>query len=187
MDELTVFCRQIRSRSSDHRKAIYLLFQAEIYSQTISILRQELDSMVRVIYLLSVDDIEYRRKLIKDSVEGRQWRSKDGKKKITDKEMVDHANELQGWARSVYKFGCSFIHLSAFHDYNDRDPLGLIAEEEKEDIIRHIRSYHGGPFTRSPTIKDLYPYFPMIFDKVSGNLECYIKDLENEVTGEKLT
>lgn len=120
--------------------------------------------MVRVIYLLSIDDLEYRRKLIQDSAEGRQWRSKDGKKKITDKEMVDHANSLQGWAQSVYKFGCAFIHLSAFHDYNDRDPLELITPGEKVDIINHIRAYHGGLFTMNPTIQDLYPYFPKIFD-----------------------
>ena len=47
---------------------------------------------------------------------------------ITDKEMVELAQELQGWTESVYKFGCAFIHLSGLHDYNSRDPLSLVSE-----------------------------------------------------------
>ncbi len=54
-----------------------------------SILRQELDSLVRVIFLLSQSERTYRSTLIADSVEGRQWTKKGGKGRITDRELVD--------------------------------------------------------------------------------------------------
>lgn len=47
------FCRQVRSRSKEHQKAIGLLSEAGLAGQMVAILRQELDSMVRVIYLLA--------------------------------------------------------------------------------------------------------------------------------------
>jgi hypothetical protein len=126
IDYLNIFCRQIRNRSNEHRQAVHLLSYAELPSQIVSILRQELDSMVRVVYLLTIPDMILRDELIKASVEGNQWElttTKGKKRRVTDKEMVELANHLQGWTRSVYRFGCAFIHLSNFHDYQDRDPM----------------------------------------------------------------
>jgi hypothetical protein len=57
--------------------------------------------------------------------------------------MVDLAQILQGWTRSVYKFGCAFIHLSSLHDYNERDPLSQLPAEEKE--ITSLRQSLGEP------------------------------------------
>ena len=48
IDCLMLFCRQVRSRSDEHSQAVKLLFPAKVSSQIISILRQELDSMIRV-------------------------------------------------------------------------------------------------------------------------------------------
>jgi hypothetical protein len=79
----------------------------------VAVLRQELDSMIRVIYLLSQSDIAFRDELIQASVEGKQWVAKGTKHRVTDKEMVELANELHGWTESVYRFGCAFIHLSS--------------------------------------------------------------------------
>jgi hypothetical protein len=88
-----------------------------------AILRQELDSMVRVIYLLT-QTVEHRTLLINTSVQGKKW------PKVTDKEMVDIAQKLQSWTQSAYKFSCAFIHLSGLHDYKHRDPLLLLSPEE---------------------------------------------------------
>jgi hypothetical protein len=77
-----------------------------------AVLRQELDSMVRCIFLLSVSDRHYRNRLIADAVNGRQWRAQDGKGKLTDRDMVELSSKLHGWTRNVYAFGCGFIHLS---------------------------------------------------------------------------
>jgi hypothetical protein len=111
MTPLKAFCRAVRARSYENAEAIRLLHSGGVTSQVVSILRQEVDSLVRVMYLLSITDMSYQEQLIKESIEGRQWRTKDGKKKITDREMVELANTMHGWTSSVYKFGCAFIHL----------------------------------------------------------------------------
>jgi hypothetical protein len=163
----------------ENRKAISLLQRGDLPSQIVAILRQELDSMIRVIYLLSVSDKNHRAKLIQASAEGKYWTQAGTRKRITDRDMLELANKLQGWAESVYRFGCGFIHLSSFHDYRERDPMETISSEEKESVLRYMRYYHGGPLAPNPTFKDLIPYLPMVFEKISANLECYLKDLEH--------
>ena len=44
--------------------------------------------------------------------------------------MVDLAQGLHGWTQLVYRFGCSFIHLSDLHDYQARDPFNLLRFED---------------------------------------------------------
>lgn len=179
MPNKTIFVRQIRSRSLENRRAMELLAGANLAGQMISVLRQELDSMVRVIYLLT-QGLPRQELLIDASVRGEQWTQQASRAKVTDREMVDLANALQGWTRSVYKFGCAFIHLSNLHDYNDRDPLLQLPEDERNDVLEHCRFYHGGPSTDTETFDGLVPYLPLIFEKVSGNLEYYIEQLEND-------
>lgn len=155
-----------------------LLAGAKLAGQMISVLRQELDSMIRVIYLLTQNP-ERRELLIGASVQGKQWSQEASRAKVTDKEMVDLAQVLQGWTQSVYKFGCAFIHLSGLHDYNDRDPLSELPTEERSDILKHCRYYHGGPAPTAERFEDLVPYLPRVLEKISGNLECYLEALEN--------
>jgi hypothetical protein len=177
---IETFCRQIRARSAEHRGAIGALQSAP--GQIVAILRQELDSLVRVIFLLSQADRRYRNELIDASVSGKKWTAKGTHRKITDREMVDFADTLHGWSHSVYQFGCGFIHLSSLHDYRDRDPLAQIPEAEREAILSHLRNYHGGPSSESPTFNDIVPLLPMVFHKIADNLECYVKQLEKEET-----
>jgi hypothetical protein len=179
MNHLEVFCRQVRSRSEEHRKAMQLLYTADLSSQIVSVLRQELDSMIRVIYLLSISDMAYRDDLVKASVEGKSWTKKSGKGRITDRDMVNLADKLQKWTESVYRFGCAFIHLSAFHDHQDRDPMSMISDDDKAAILKHMRYYHGGPSEPDPTFKDLIVYLPMVFEKISSNLDHYVEELES--------
>ena len=76
--------------------------------------------MVRVIYLLRIKDLTERNKLITSTLNGEKWKKKNEKGKITtitDKEMVEQANNLKGWSLSVYKFGCAFIHLSKYKEF----------------------------------------------------------------------
>lgn len=175
---LEVLCRQIRARSAEHKQAMQLLHHGRVISQMIAILRQEVDSMIRVIFLLSIPDITYRQQLIDAAVNGDKWKVKGKNARITDREMVDLAQSLQGWTQSVYKFECAFIHLSNCHDHESRDPLSTLNSSEKADILRHMRHYHGGPSNNNPSFEELSYYFPMVFDKIAGNLECYLNDLE---------
>src|SRR4030042_1302120 len=124
----------------------------------VSILRQELDSMIRSIYLLSIEDRATRNQLIEASINGKDWRltiANGKQKKVTDRDMVELANQLQGWTESVYRFGCGFIHLSNLHDHHARDPMSLIPASEKAVILQHMRHYHGGPLQPHPTFLDL--------------------------------
>ena len=172
MSEMDTFIRQIRSRSTEHTKAMGLLSKAQLAGQMVSLLRQELDSLVRVIYLLSLP-VERRAHLISSSVNGKKWC-------VTDREMVDLSQKLIGWTQSVYKFGCAFIHLSSFHDYANRDPLKQLPLNEQKDIIQHCRHYHGGPMSEEPMFADLVSYLPRVLEKIAGNLEYYVEKLETE-------
>ena len=180
MTSLDIFCRQVRSRSNEHSAAITLLGAQRLISPLIGILRQELDSMIRVIFLLSIRDRSYRAQLIDAAVQGRRWTHKGTRKRITDRNMVELASTLHGWTESVYKFGCAFIHLSNFHDHGSNDPFLTLSKRERDDVLAHMRQYHGGPCGQNPTFDDLLPFLPRVFDKIAGNLECYVKHLESD-------
>lgn len=133
--------------------------------------------MVRVMFLLALKDRRQRMKLVEDSVAGRPWRSANGRR-ITDREMVNLANTLTGWAESVYRFGCAFIHLSNFHDRLARDPFKALPASERRHIVSHIEYYHGALRTKTPGIGDILPLVPRVFEKISGNLRSYLDVLE---------
>lgn len=177
------FCEMIRKRSIENGKAITKLCNSQnIISPSVSILRQELDSMIRVIYLLKQTAAE-RDRLISDTLQGKIWKAmnkNDKLVKITDYQLVELSNELNGWTKSVYKFGCAFIHLSDFHNHEVEDPFQKLTSQEKQSILEHMRYYHGGPSGNSPTLRELLFYIPQVFEKIKSNLQCYIKELEKE-------
>lgn len=177
-EDLRILCRQIRSRSAEHQAALWCLHPAGLHGQVVSILRQEVDSLVRVVYLLHVSDDARRADLVRDAVEGIQWTQPQSRRRVTDREMAELANGLNGWTLSVYKFGCAFIHLSSFHDYRERDPMEMISQDEREAILSHMRHYHGGPCENRPSFEELAFFLPAVFQKISSNLECYLKQLE---------
>ena len=49
MDALPVFLRQVRNRSKEHERAMQVLAREGFAGQMVAVLRQELDSMVRVV------------------------------------------------------------------------------------------------------------------------------------------
>lgn len=155
-----------------------LLEHAGLAGQMVAILRQELDSMVRVIYLLAHGP-GHRDQLILASINGQKWLQENSCASVTDRKMVDLAQHLQGWTQCVYKFGCAFIHLSSLHDYADRDALANLPDQERAAILDHCRSYHGGPKADDAGFGDLVPFLPRVLKKISSNLECYLAMLEN--------
>jgi hypothetical protein len=131
MEDVRMFCEILRKRSCEHAEAMKRV--NDLPGMMASILIQELDSMVRAIYLLSISDFDERKRLIKQTLAGHKWTklTNNGKtKSITDREMVELSNVLQGWTLSVYKFGCSFIHLSNYHDYSSVNPFTQIDSDE---------------------------------------------------------
>lgn len=176
------FCELIRNRSEENRRAIQCFAQPHnVLSPAFSILRQELDSMIRVIYLLSIKDLSERHRLVESTLRGEKWkvRTQNGKwKNVTDREMVDLSQKLQGWTQSVYMFGCAFTHLSDFHNHFVENPFNKLDDSEQQNILSHMRHYHGGPSHDNPDMKELSLYVPQVFEKVASNLECYLKQLE---------
>ncbi len=89
VDNLEIFCRQVSSRSRENSRAFFLLYHEKHYGNSLSIIGQEIDSMIRVVYLLTVGDLNYRQELIDASVKGERWRYKGSTKPITDRDMVE--------------------------------------------------------------------------------------------------
>lgn len=184
MDDTTqVFCTMIENRSNENRQAMNCFGDPlSVLSPAFSVLRQELDSMVRVLYLLQMTDFDERTRLIESTLNGEKWQvpTQNGKLRyVTDKDMVDIAQRLHGWAKSVYKFGCAFVHLSDFHNHFAEDPFQKLSIIEKQEILAHMRQYHGGPLHDDPNVGEISVYLPRVFEKVSGNLEYYIRALRN--------
>ena len=179
-ESLVAFCRAVRERSTENRDAMHRLMAGRLIGNAVGVFRQELDSLVRVLYLLSIRDKAYRQKLIDDTVAGKRWRRRDSKAYVTDREMVDAANRMHGWAESVYRFGCAFIHLSKLHDYHTTDPFLALPAEERAQLLDHLRRYHGGPDGGAPIFADIVPYLPRVLDKISSNLKVYIADLSKQ-------
>jgi len=173
-----IFVRQVRERSRENEESLRLLHGKNLSSNVVSILRQELDSLVRVIYLLSQSDRAYRSTLIEASVNCRQWTKKGGKGRITDREMVELSSSLFNWAKNVYEFGCAFIHLSSFHDYATRDPMERISPADRATIASYMNYYHLTHLSPTVTFPEILPYLPAVFEKIRSNTECYLKNLE---------
>jgi hypothetical protein len=57
--------------------------------------------------------------------------------------------------------------------------MKAISFEDKKDIILYLQQYHSAKLCNDPSIQDIAPYFPQIFHKIKGNLECYLITLEN--------
>ena len=178
MDNKEQFCNIVRQRSKENKEAIGLLSRTGLTGQVMSVLRQELDSLVRVIFLLSLP-LDERNHLISLTLSGKKWKLRNNAQ-VTDKQMVELSDTLNGWTNSVYKFGCAFIHLSTFHDYTFNDPFENLEIIEINSIKAHLNNYHNFPMTNDLTIKSISFYLPMVFDKIEGNLEYYIKNLEEQ-------
>lgn len=180
MDNTEKFCKIVRQRSKSNEQAINLLSRAGLTGHMMSVLRQELDSMVRVLFLLR-QTIEEREHLISLTLTGKKWKLRSNAN-VTDKQMVELADTLNGWTESVYKFGCAFIHLSSYHDYAFNDPFENLGRDEIDLIKNHLNNYHFFPMTNDLTIQSISYYLPMVFNKINENLECYVKDLEERKT-----
>lgn len=180
------FCTMIRNRSDENRRAMHCFLAPHgVLSPAFSILRQELDSMIRVIYLLQITDLAERSRLIKSTLRGEKWKVPTPKGKsrdVTDREMVDISQKLQGWTQSVYRFGCAFVHLSDFHNHHSQNPFQRLTETEQQDVLSHMRNYHGGPLHDNPTMEEFSQYLPRIFEKIADNLKCYVEHLERGET-----
>ena len=174
------FCKIIRERSAEHISAGKLLYENGLYGQYISVLRQELDSLVRVVFLLS-KDLNMREHFINQTLNNIKWTQPNSRNIITDRQMVNLTNRLNGWTNSVYRLGCAFIHLSPLADYKNENPFLQLTDSKVVDIKQHLHQYHEFNLSNDLNMATIIPYLPKVLEKIAGNLECYIEDLENYV------
>ena len=176
MDDLNQFCNIVRTRSEENLKTIKLLYENKLYGNCVSILRQELDSMVRVLFLLTCEQAQ-RMTYIRQTLCGEKWHN--GKRIITDANMVQNVIKMYGWAKNVYLFGCSFIHLSMSHYYTKEDPFKLLSQSQINTIKNFMVQYQEFPKELSITFETMKPYLLKIFEKINDNLECHLDALSS--------
>lgn len=178
----------VRARSAELQQGMDLVAQHHLLSVAIGLLRQELESLVRVLYLVSERDLGVREELITASVAGERWTKQRGYAHLTDAELVRLAEKQHpGWVKQVYGFGCSFIHLSDAHDYLCRDPFRALPETERRIIVRQLNWYHHAELSTDSRFEDVARLAPDVLKKISSNLAHYVTMLErNDVLGEGL-
>ena len=181
--ELAVFCRQVRARSAELQEAMPWVAARGLDSIAVGFPRQELDSLVRVMFLLAQSDRAERTRLVADAVNGQPWRMRTAAGKwnrVTDAEMVALADGFNGWARNVYRFGCAVIHLSHLHDHQARDPFQSLVFEDREVVSFQLNHYHGASLSPASSFTDVSRWVPAVLSKVSTSLDQYLKYLEED-------
>ncbi|GAB6122462.1 hypothetical protein [Dysgonomonas termitidis] len=184
MTQKDAFCNLLRERSKEHRLAISLMIENGLYGQAISILRQELDSMVRTIFLLEKSDINVRNHYMSQTLNNQKWTFPNSRTLVTDRHMVEFSNNLYGWSLSVYKLGCAFIHLSPMSNYTNKNPFFYLPDTEIQDIKQHLHHYHNFSLEEELNMNTVIPYLQRVFTKVADNLEYNITLLEEEKISE---
>jgi len=178
------FCKILKERSNEHRAAAILMLGNRMYGQVISILRQELDSMVRTIFLLEKSDINIRNHYMLQTLNNQKWTFPNSRTLVTDRHMVDLSNNLYGWSLSVYKLGCAFIHLSPMNNYINENPFSYLPDTEIQDIKQHLHHYHNFSLEDELNMETIVPYLSKVFMKIADNLEYNIEQIEKEKIGE---
>ena len=161
--DIKKFCKIVKKRSEENMRSFKLLHKAGCYGNCVSILRQELDSYIRVIYLHMVKDDDLQKICIENTLNGKRW-------KITDAEMLKKVSEIDGWEQMVYKLGCSCIHLSNFHNYATENPFKALFKEDQEVIRNHVKWYHNIDVDLN-NFETIIPVLPLVMEKISENLQ----------------
>ncbi|WP_395297270.1 hypothetical protein ACF9IK_30420 [Kitasatospora hibisci] len=184
-EDVSAFCRAVEARSEEHRKAMDVAVSEGWWAIAGSVLRMELDSLIRVNYLLRNPDT--RERILASCAAGKGF--KDHRSRIPDADMVRIAETGNPWVRNVYHFGNRLVHLTNVHDYAWADPFRAFEKDEREEVIGYLNHYHGsaveGPsLDSSATFLDIAAYAPHVLRKIASNLRISSERLYQEVTGD---
>ena len=179
---ISQFIELVKNRSEENRLSLNNLYENHLLGNCISILRQEIDTFIRIIYLGRLDSVHERERLITLTFNDEKWNTltiNNKTKNITDKDMVDIASEIKGYVQYLYKFGCGFIHLSNYHNYKTENPFDRLNLGEQIDIKFYLHQYHGFPIENDLTIETIEYLIPDVFNKISQNMLYYNEQLLN--------
>lgn len=158
--------------------------EENLLSTQMSTIREEVDSLLRVIYLLGVSDYNELTDIIGNSFDQRMFgptRADGGTRRILDKSMIEAAAAQFDWLETLYDFGCSFIHLTGLHSYQERDPFRMLSPSEQEVIVEFVNRYYRATISANSQFTEVAHYLPQIFRKVAENLERLLGDLQEHV------
>lgn len=164
------------------QEAMQLITERGLTSVAVGLLRQELDSLVRVLFLLAQSDRALRSSLVSAAISGERWRVPTpvgGSALVTDRDLIEAADRYTGWSRRVYLFGSSFIHLSDRHDHQARDPFKALPVEERDVIVEQLNHYHGAALTAESGFDEVAALVPRVLNKISCSLENNLNRLEH--------
>jgi hypothetical protein len=169
----------ILQRLDENRKSFDLLFGIKHYGNCISIMRQELDQVIKLLFLLNSTKNE-QNQYIESSINNHKWfiTNLDHKKEyITEESLTKYSETLSGWDKSIYEFGLAFGSLANTFNYGTKDPIKGMGENEKEKIYNYISEYHNKNFPREYDLSILILELPTILNKISINLASYMDRL----------
>jgi hypothetical protein len=176
ISEKDEYKRIISQRLGENWKSFKILFGLKHYGNCISIMCQELDQIISLLFLLNRNQYE-KEHLVRLSINSQKWFFLNGDNKkvyITEKEIINYADSLQGWEKGIYEFGLSFQCLSKNFNYLLRDPMKSMSENERRQISDYIKEYHNTVFNDNFSLDDLIPLLEDIFKTITSNLLIYM-------------
>jgi hypothetical protein len=166
----------ISHRLEENVKSFKLLYDIQHYGNCISIMCQELDQVVSLLFLLNSNS-EDRRLFMQSSINSQKWFivNKENKKVyVTEEMIVKFAETLTGWDKSIYEFGLSFSNLSKNFNYGSKDPIKSMNDFDRVKLSTYIRDYHINDFPINFSLNDLIPVLPIIIKEISTKLNDYM-------------
>jgi hypothetical protein len=169
----------INHRLDENVKSFKLLFEMKHYGNCISIMRQELDQIMKLLFLLNRNKVE-RKQFMESSIESHKWfvlNKENRKEYITEEDIAKYSESLSGWDKSIYEFGLAFGHLTNSFNYGSKDPIKSMNDIYRKMLYDYIKGYHDKDYPKDFSLDDLIPILPMIFDSISFHLQSYMKEL----------
>ena len=166
----------ISHRLKENMKSFKLLYEIQHYGNCISIMCQELDQVINLLFLLNSNKDD-KKSFIYSSINNQKWyktTKENNKVYITEEMIVRFAETLQGWDKSIYEFGLSFNSLSKSFNYGSRDPIKSMTEMDREKLYNYIKEYHNKEFPIHFSLNDLIPVLPLIINEISIKLKDYL-------------
>jgi hypothetical protein len=179
ISEKVEYSNTIKHHLEENRKSFNILFELKHYGNCIAIMCQELDQIIKILFLLKSEKSD-RTNLMHLTVNNQKWYKMDRTEKkvfITDDFLEKYAESLIGWEKSIYYFGFSFKSLSNNLNYFLKNPIISLDESERLKIYEYIREYHKEDFPLDFSIDDLIPILPLVFNKISDELKIDVNKI----------
>jgi hypothetical protein len=176
---LVEYKKLINHRLEENWKSFKILFNMKHYGNCISIMCQELDQMISILFILNRNEND-RNHLINLSANSHKWffLDWDNKKQyIGEKEIIEFSDTLVDWEKRIYEFGLSFHKLSVNFNYLLKDPILGMSEMDKQHISDYIKEYHDSNFGNEFGIQELVPFLEIVFTSITQRIGTYLEKL----------